>query len=253
MLTKRRQRILEILQKEGMVETSSLSKKFNVSFMTIRRDLLFFEKQGIINTTHGGATLIEGATAEPALDVKQTQMMGEKKAIGKAAADLVKDGMAIFIDCGSTTKEVASALKDMKNLTVVTNSLLVANTLSYYKNIKLIMLPGVFRQKSLGFYGISTVNSLNKMHIDIGFIGTEGIDAKRGATVPDIEDSELKRAIAEVSSKVVVVADHKKIGKSFFSSFLEIKRIHTLITGEAAPKDNLDTLRNLGVEVVLAN
>ena len=232
MLTKRRQDILDILQKEGMVETSELSKRFNVSFMTIRRDLLFFEKQGIINTTHGGAVLIKGSTIEATLDLKQSQMIEEKKAIGRAAAKLIEDGMAVFIDCGSTTKEVAVALKDMKNLTVVTNSLLVANTLSYYKSIKLIMAPGLFRIKSMGFYGISTANFIKKLRVDMAFIGTEGIDLIRGATVPDIQDCDLKREIISCSEKAVLLADHNKISKQYFSYFAEVKDLDIFVTSD---------------------
>lgn len=250
-LTTRRKEIMDILQRDKIVEISILSEHFNVSPMTIRRDLLFFEKQGLVTMTHGGAVINEGASIEPALDIKQGQAIQEKKLIGEAAAKLVKEGQAIFIDCGTTTKEVATAIYTYKNITVLTNSLLVANILTQSRYIKLVMLPGTFRDKSMGFVGPSTINFIEKLEFDICFLGTEGVHINRGATVPDLEDGEAKKSIVNRSKKVVVVADNTKIGKSSLVTTASTDDISTIVTGKTADKYHLDKFREKGIEVIL--
>lgn len=251
-LTMRRKKILDILQDEKAVETVTLSEIFGVSSMTVRRDLLFFEQQGLVTMTHGGAVINEGASVEPALDVKQAQSTKEKKLIGIAAAKLIKEGQAIFIDCGTTAKEVANNLFNLKNVTVLTNSLLVANILSQFRNIKLVMVPGTFREKSMGFVGPSTINFMRKLEFDICFLGTEGIHIERGATVPDIEDGETKKCAINRSKKVVVLADSKKVGKSFLITTADISDISTIVTCDNENMEYMDSFKEKGIEVILA-
>lgn len=250
-LITRRKQILDIIQENEVVEITDLAEKLQVSAMTIRRDLALFAKQGLVTLTYGGAVINKGASIEPTYFIKQEQMVIEKQNIGKAAAALIKEGDAIFIDCGTTAKEVAEELSGMKNITVITNSLLAANVLCQSPEIKLVMAPGTFREKSMGFIGQVTAEFVHSMMVDYVFLGVEGIDRHLRATVPDIDDGEMKRVLVKRARNVVVIADHTKIGKTYLMTVAAAKEISTIVTGQDAPKDFIDEYRSAGIDVIL--
>ncbi|HBB6754619.1 TPA: DeoR/GlpR transcriptional regulator, partial [Citrobacter freundii] len=133
--------IYAILQQDKKVVVNELAEKFGVTKMTIRRDLSFFEKQGIVKTTYGGAYLTSGASVEPSFQLKSVQMVDDKHLIGQKAAELVEDGDTIIIDCGTTLLAFAQFLFD-KKIMVITNSIPVVNLLKGRRGIKLIVAPG---------------------------------------------------------------------------------------------------------------
>lgn len=246
----RRLQILSFLQGQGAVDISRLAETMGVSGMTIRRDLALFAKQGIVTTTHGGAVLNKGATIELAYAVKQGQMTEEKQRIGQAAAALVNEGDAVFIDCGTTPAQVAAALVSRRNITVATNSLLAASLLSHASGLKLLMVPGVFREMSMGFIGSVATDYVRRLRFDYLFLGAEGIDATVGATVPDVDDGETKRALTESAREVVVLADHTKLGQAFFFVAAPPERISRVVTGKEAPADVTQRLERSGLQIL---
>ncbi|MTI94679.1 MAG: DeoR/GlpR transcriptional regulator [Firmicutes bacterium] len=248
--TARRLYILDYLKEKETVEIGVLAEELGVSTMTIRRDLNQFAKQGLVSLTHGGAVLNYGATIEANYAIKQGHMVEEKKRIGQAAAKLVAEGSAVFIDCGTTPQEVAVQLIHSSNITVLTNSLLAANTFAQSPKVKLIMVPGLFRAKSMGFLGPAAIEFISRMRFDYVFLGTEGVDCETGITVPDIDDGEMKRALVSRANKVVVVADHTKIGQKFMMSVCPASQVSTLVTGKEASKDIIRSMEQAGVSVV---
>lgn len=233
----RRKLILDILQKNKEVSINDLSIQLKVSTMTIRRDLSFFSSQGLVTLVQGGATLNTGAIYEHTIPFKQTEKINEKQKICEMARNLIKEGNVIFLDSGSTNQILANLIGNMKNIVVITHSLLVANSLIYSNNIKLIMLPGIFREKSMAFLGNSTVEFIKKFKIDIAFLSCEGADLKFGATLPDISDSEVKAAASLQAEKKVLLTDSSKFGKSFLSSFCKLQDFDLIITDEGVNEE----------------
>lgn len=226
----RRKLIISELKEKGNISTKDLSEKLEVSFMTIRRDLIYFSKQGIVTLSHGGASLNKGALFENTMSLKQTEMIQEKNLIGKYCSELIGEGDSVFLDSGSTNQAIASYIANKKNIVVLTHSLLVANSLIHSKNIKLIMVPGVFREKSMAFLGEFSTEFIKKFKLDLYFMACEGLDLEYGATLPDPSDAEIKRVIASRSQKVIVSVDSSKIGKSFFVSCATIQEIQWIVT-----------------------
>ena len=144
--TKRRMEIFNILQKEQSVKVLDLAEIFEVSLMTIRRDLALFEKQGLITTNYGGAYLNSKSAIEPSFSLKSSQMTDKKQLIGYEAAKLVEEGDTIIVDCGTTTLQMVKYIQD-KKLTVITNSWPVVNYLGNNPKIKLILAPGEYNER----------------------------------------------------------------------------------------------------------
>ncbi len=248
----RRRRIYDILLDEKSVEVNELSKFFDVSTMTIRRDLAIFEKQGIVSTNYGGAQLNEGTAIEPSFSLKSGQMAEKKKTMGYEASKLIQDGESVIIDCGTTTLQTAKHLQG-KRITVITNSLVVGNILQGYPKIKLIMAPGIYDEKSAGFIGAMTIDFFHKFNADKAFIGAQGFDLCRGVTVPDELDAEVKKAMAVSSKQKILIAGHEKCGVSFFSKILDIDELDFIITDDLLGKKDADALRQKGVNVITAH
>lgn len=248
---KRRKEILDQLEKSSSVNITELSEILDVSSMTIRRDLNLFAEQGVVTLVHGGAVLNRGAAIMHNMPFKEEKLREEKKRIASFCANLVNEGSSIFIDCGSTTKEIAEAILQKKNIVVMTNSLPASNILSTAKNIKLIMVPGVFRDKAQGFFGQMTSEFVGNFKFDILFLGAEGLDIKQGATSPDIVDAETIRSLVKQATKVILVIDRTKLGVCSFMTVATLKEIDTIVTDKDADSELIEELRNQGVEVFL--
>lgn len=247
----RRLHLLEILKREKTVNITGMAEEFNVSTMTIRRDFKILEEQGLVKTTHGGAILNDSLTMEQSYSVKQKQMVDEKRKIGLAAARIVKPGDSVIIDCGTTPKEVAVGLLNIKNITIFTNSILAANVLMQSRDIELIMIPGTFRQKSMGFIGPMAIDFISSIRVDYVFLGVEGIELKQGVSTPNIDDALTKRALVQVSKKRIVVADASKIGKNTLTTIAPLEQIDTIVTCDNMPPKCAEELKSKGTNLLL--
>ena len=247
----RRKEILECLKTNGSVNILELAALYNVSSMTIRRDLKFFSDQGRVTLIHGGATFNRGSIFIHNLSFKEEHLQKEKNRIANFCVNLISEGSAVFIDCGSTTKELAEALSQKKNIVVMTNSLPVINILSTVKDIKLITVPGIFIEKTQGFSGQMTSRFIREFKIDVLFLGAEGFDISRGATDPDIDDTETKRILVKQATRVVLVVDHTKLGESSFMTIAAPREIDTIVTDKDADPEMIEKIKKLGIEVFL--
>lgn len=186
--------IYAILQQDKKVVVNDLAEKFGVTKMTIRRDLSFFEKQGIVKTTYGGAYLTRGASVEPGFQLQSIQMADDKHLIGQKAAEQVEDGDTIIIDCGTTPLALAHFIFD-KKIMVITNSIPVVNLLKGRKNIKLIVAPGEYEDASQGMVSFSTADFFRHIHADKVFLSTQGVNDLGELTVPEMTDAHVKQAL----------------------------------------------------------
>ncbi|MGA2514022.1 MAG: DeoR/GlpR family DNA-binding transcription regulator [Candidatus Limnocylindrales bacterium] len=232
MARQRQALILERVREQGAVRVSDLVRALGVSDMTIRRDLELLQERGLIEKVHGGAAAIEGSPLfEPGFTVKSNLMQAEKTLIAAAGASLVAPGTAIAISAGTTTFALARRLIDVPGLTVLTNSVPVADAL--YKDGRpdqTVILSGGVRTPSDALVGPFAVEVIRSLHVDTVFMGTHGMDAVAGFTTPNILESETNRALIEAGRHLVVLADSTKWSTIGISSVARLEEAETIIT-----------------------
>lgn len=251
----RRSLIVELVQRQQQVSVSELSRQFGVSAVSIRRDLDTLHEAGLLKRTHGGAHCLGGPSNSFFFDARLLKNVERKRAIGQAAAALVKPGEVILLDSGTTVLEIARCLPrpalESGSLTVVTRSLSIAAELRAQRTIRLIVLGGVYAPELDDFVGELVESALQDLHVDTLFIGVDGVVAGRGLTTDNLLEVGIYRALAKCASKVVVVADSSKIGANKMQTLLPLEAIHTLITDAGAPQDFMQQLKEIGIQVIL--
>ena len=252
-LIQRRKAIKDILLRERAVRVADLARKFQVSEETIRRDLTHLEEEGLVKRNYGGAILAEELQVSmwtlPPVNQRKLHLFEEKDAIGKRAAELVKPGQSVIFDTGSTTWCIAQHLRHLPDLTVVTNSLDIAESLGQQEHTSVFVLGGKLISKSMGLVGPQIGVELHKYNADIAFVGTSGISLAKGYTSSDIYEAEIKGAMVSAARRIVVVADHSKFQRQGLLSFAAIDKVDVLVTSELADEDICGEIRRLGVEV----
>lgn len=246
----RRKKIIDALQTDGIVNIIEMSEELKVSSMTIRRDLNKLAEDGLVSLEHGGAILNSGSLFEFNIPFKQKENIEEKRKIARKSLDYVNSGDSIFLDAGTTVKEIAHLLINNKNITVLTHSLLVANELINAKGIKIVMCPGEFRETSMAFMGPLTDEFISQFKIDTLFLAIEGININDGVSVPDILDGVTKRTLVENSQKIICVVDSSKFDKSFFYKICSLKKIHAIITDEFLDDETYFKYKELNYPII---
>jgi DeoR/GlpR family transcriptional regulator of sugar metabolism len=235
----RQQLIVDEVRKRGAVRVSELTELLAVSDMTIRRDLDVLASTGLVEKVHGGATIPgRPSTDEPGFEAKSHRQLEEKEAIARTAAKLVKPRQAIALTAGTTTWRLAHHLRAIPDLTVVTNSIQVANVLHRDQRPDLIVvLTGGVRTPSDALVGPVAVTTLRSLHVDVLFIGVHGISDDAGLTTPNLLEAEADQALIAAADRVVAVADHTKWGVRGLSRIAELNAVDTLITDSRLPGD----------------
>ncbi|MBY8874348.1 DeoR/GlpR family DNA-binding transcription regulator [Micromonospora sp. PLK6-60] len=240
MLARQRQAaILDRVRAAGGVRVSDLAGEFGVSDMTIRRDLDTLHERGLLAKVHGGATLaLPGSTDEPGFAAKSVRQPAEKAAIAARAATLVRPGAAIALSAGTTTAELARRLVDVPGLTVVTNSLPVAEVLhTGGRPDQTVVLTGGVRTPSNALVGPLAVAAVRSLHLDLLFLGVHGISERAGYTTPNLMEAETDRALVAAADRLVVLADHTKWGTVGISSIVELAAADVLISDDRLAPD----------------
>ena len=234
-------KILQKLDQNGEVTVADLSTRFNVSEMTARRDLRDLAREGALQRVHGGAISNLGRSYEPPYSLRSTQSTQNKQLIGIRAAALINDGDSVALDVGTTTLEIARALKGKQNLTIVTASLPIANEIvmkfSIGTQIRLILTGGIVRSNELSLIGNLAERAYEEIYVDKAFIGVGGIDLQTGATEYNLEDTSVKQAMIKNSRKRIVVTDGSKLGRTTFSKIISLSEIDIVVTDSSAPPD----------------
>ena len=235
MLARQRQaRILERVREDGAVRVADLVRELGVSDMTVRRDLEILDDRGLVEKVHGGATAVEdSAQFEPTFAVKSGLQQAEKDAIARVAATLVEPGMAIAVSAGTTTHAIARRLVDIPSLTIVTNSIRVADVLHHAGRAdQTVILTGGVRTPSEALVGPFAVAALRTIHVDLVFVGVHGMEPNSGFTCPNLLEAETDRALIEAGRRLVVAADHTKWGMIGISSIARLDQADVVITDD---------------------
>jgi DeoR/GlpR family transcriptional regulator of sugar metabolism len=240
MLARQRQsRIHERVREDGAARVGELARDLGVSDMTVRRDLELLHNQGLIEKVHGGATAVPiSALFEPGFAAKSSLQQPEKEAIADAAVGLVAPGTAIGISAGTTTYALARRLVDVPNLTIVTNSVPVADVLyRAARSDQTIILTGGVRTPSDALVGPFAVAALRTIHLDQVFMGVHGMDPRSGFTTPNVLEADTDRALIAAGRRLIVLADASKWGVIGISSIARFEEADTLVTDSSLDED----------------
>ncbi len=224
------------IKSKQRIEIEEISKRLNVSSMTIRRDLIELENEGKVIRTHGGAISPSTLTGEVPYSSKKVINNNQKKQIALKALSLVEENSIIILDSGTTTMELAKLLKSRGGLTIVTNDIKIANEL-IDSSPKVIVTGGELQQGIGALYGSTTQNMLNSIHADIFFLGTHAIDFNNGVTAPTFEKALIKQLMKSAAERTWLLADSSKFNKKSFVNVCEIEEIDGVITDDGLDKD----------------
>ncbi|GAA1888810.1 DeoR/GlpR family DNA-binding transcription regulator [Streptantibioticus ferralitis] len=246
----RRALILDEVRRRGGVRVNELTRKLNVSDMTVRRDLDALAHQGVVEKVHGGAVPVaEASTHEPGFEAKSSLEQGAKEAIARAAAAMVVPGSAIALSGGTTTYALAHHLLDVPDLTVVTNSVRVADVFhagqrrggvsaqsAARAGAATVVLTGGVRTPSDSLVGPVADRAIRSLHFDVLFLGVHGLSVEAGLSTPNLAEAETNRQFVRSARRVVVIADHTKWGTVGLSSFATLEEVDTLVTDAGIPQ-----------------
>ena len=249
-LEERRQEILNLLSRQGRVSVTELSQQLGVSEVTIRTDLQALAERDLVIRTHGGAIPANDNRYEIALTLRRQQQIQEKNLIGQAAAELVNDGDALCIDSSSTALTLVPFLKDRRQLTVITNSLAVAQELQNSPSIKVVMPGGTLHTDTASLIGIDGLKILQKYNIQKGFFGAHGLSLPEGLTDVDADEADVKRELVAMCRQNIALLDATKWGQVGLASFTRLENIEIIITNTNAPTELVQQVQALGVKVV---
>jgi len=248
----RQAQISKLIEEREAVTVGELGRLLDVSEATIRRDLDFLAGDGSIIRTHGGAIRATTLGREQPL-LERRQLMGTAKAaIAAKAADMVTTGDTIFLGTGTTVALMAPHLTRLDNLTVISNSLPVIDTLGGIPGIDLIVIGGAFRQSELSMVVLKAVEAIRGYRADRVFMGIRAIDVAQGFTGDAIDEAMTDRAILEIGRQSVVLADHTKFGDVSTVFLAPVDVVDLVITDSGIDQDTAAAVTDAGVHLIIA-
>lgn len=245
----RRQAILAQAMEAGRVSVAELSRAFGVSEVTIRSDLQALAARNLIVRTHGGAVPVSGGVNELALALRRQRQVQEKSRIGQAGAARVADGDAIFLDASSTSLAIAQRLKKRRHLSIITNSLAVAQEMLDAPGVTVFMFGGTVQRETASLIGTDGLALLERFNIQTGFFGAHGISDPEGLTDVNADVAAVKRPLVALCREVIAVLDASKWGRVGVASFAGLDEIDAIITDAAAPAEPVEAMCARGIEV----
>jgi DeoR/GlpR family transcriptional regulator of sugar metabolism len=248
----RRRLIAENLRTRGVVSVAEMAGLLKTTEITVRRDLRAMARDGLLVRAHGGAVLPATIGHEPSYSEKAHQAGAEKASIAQVAIKMIFPGDSILLGPGTTTLALARLLGDIPELTVVTNSLLVAQALMTSSKVEVILTGGTLRRPIHALVGPAAEESVRSLRASKAFISGNGFTPERGLSTPSPLVAATDRAFAGAAQQVVVLADHTKIGQDTMCQTVPTARVHTLITDSGADSALLAAIREAGVDVRVA-
>jgi DeoR family fructose operon transcriptional repressor len=243
--------IAELVRRQGSVRARDLVEQLGVTDETIRRDLSRLAELGIVRRAHGGAIASDGGL-ETTTAVRLREHAQEKIAIGRRAAQLVTPGMRIILDSGTTCLCLARALRQTPDLVVVTTAVTNALELLGNPGATVVMTGGVIRPNTFGASGRLAAATLAELRVDHTFLAIHSVSAHGGLTYPMFEEVDAKRAMIDAAREVTLLADHSKLGRESLIRVAPISAVNRIVTSPGADPDELDAIRDVGIEVIVA-
>jgi DeoR family transcriptional regulator, aga operon transcriptional repressor len=255
--TLRRDRMLAVIREHDFVRVGELSERFGISEVTVRSDLDALASRGEVHRIRGGAIPRTLPDKERPFEEQETSFAEEKVAIGRAAAQLVRDGETVLMDVGTTTAAAARALTartELRNVTVFTNGLKTALELeAAAPRITVVLLGGTLRPLQHSLVEPMATLILDQINVHTVFLGCNGVDPTAGVTNVNLPEAEVKKRMLRAASRRVVLADGSKIGRVELAHLCPIEEVDLLITGESADEGVVEALRKRDCEVRLVS
>ena len=246
----RRKRILDTLKNEKRVQVGEMSRLYGVSEETIRRDLEKLESDGIASRTYGGALLKQNDREDTPYDIRMREDVEAKEKIARLVAELVQDGEYIILDESSTSYYVACALKNKKQLTVITNSMEIIREVAGVQGWTVLCTGGVLRMSAPSFAGHQAENMVRSYHVDKAILSCGSLDIRAGFTDRHEDTALIKRAMISASKQVILAADHGKFDKIAFAKIGDLNQVSTIVTDRMPDAHWTDALERIGVRLV---
>jgi DeoR family transcriptional regulator of aga operon len=262
--TRRRALAVDLLAERGFVRVAELSDAFGVTPVTARADLDALERDGVVRRVHGGAVPVGAGTSaeprpqrEPSFEEALAASVVPKQQIGELAASMVRSGQSLILDVGTTTLQVAKALRarsDLEDLTIFTNGLSIALELEpEIPRFTVVVTGGTLRPRQHSLVHPLAGSLLDEVHVDLAFIGCNGVDPERGVTNANLPEAAVKALMLQAAARAVVVADASKLGEVHLGRIGSIDEFDALVTDAAAPPVLLGELELAGHDVLVAS
>lgn len=248
----RRQEIVKAIRTYGRIEVADAAAEFDTSLETIRKDLIALEAQGLLRRVHGGALHAEAMTFEQDVASRVAENHDEKRRIAARALLELPSGGAVLLDAGSTTQMFAEMLPQRPDLHVFTNSLIVAQAIAGRPPLVCHTLGGRVRSSTMAEVGATAHRSLQDLHFDLAFVGTNAVSVRRGLSTPDPDEASIKRDMITNSERVVLLTDHTKFAQNSLVRYADLAEIDLVITGVELEESYRTALADAGVETELA-
>ncbi len=248
----RHKEIRDILDRQGVVSISDLARKFRKCPITIRRDFLILERQGVLVRTHGGATTTPDlATEPPPYDIRERLHAKEKASIAKKAAEFIAEGDTLIINAGTTMHRLARSLRQRKNLQVVTNGLTVAMELGHSPGTQVLMIGGMVDFKKLGTVGPLAEETITNMRVTKAFLGVTGVSLDHGLFMHSPMEAQINALFVKAAREVTVVVDSSKFEAGTLFRVAPLDTIDRIITDSQIQPETRRALDKMGLEVVI--
>ncbi len=250
----RREEIIKELQNTGKVRVFDLSRRFGISEVSIRNDLMLLESLGRLNRVHGGAVEQSSLYRNVNSNERYNVNINLKKALAEKVAELVNDNDTVMMNAGTTLTYVLRALRQKKNISIVTNSIQNANEINQYSTFNVTLLGGQIDSRYQFTYGNDTIRQLNNYHANKCILSLDGVSSVSGFSLYYTNEVLTIQKMMELSDTVIVAADPSKIGKTTFTNVADVSEVNILVTSHAEDKaKEIELLRKKGICVYEAN
>ncbi len=249
-LDKRKDKILEILKKNGTVRVTNLSKTLNVSEVTVRNYLTDMENKGLLTRVHGGAIFSYRPYYSMNLNQRLETNRQVKERIAKKAANLVKPNDTVMLNAGTTTLLAFRYLPYDYNLNIVTNSISIALEGSGNPNYNIVLIGGTINSKFQFTYGEDAIEILKKYHADKLILSVDGVDMKNGFSTYYAEETQVDKAMIEQSDSCIIVADNSKFDKNAFSKVYDLNVADYIVTDKDFNTEDAKLMAKLGIKII---
>jgi DeoR/GlpR family transcriptional regulator of sugar metabolism len=247
----RRQQIRDLLRRQGIASLPEVMQVTRASEATVRRDLALLERGGFLARTRGGARAVQQhTTLEEEFEIRRGRDRREKHLIGRLAAELLTDGMAVFLTDGTTAYALAQCIVH-RRLTVITSALNIAQLLAGCGGIEVLVTGGRLRATSFGTTGPLSVDTIGVLHADVALIAADGVTLTGGVRAHSIDDAAVARAMSASATRTVVLASPSKIGLDARMQVVDWPQVDELVTTQL-PREFAAGLKTRGVRVVAA-
>lgn len=248
-ISQRRAKLQQLINERREISINELNSLFDVSSVTLRNDLIYLERKGVCRRLFG-KVVAECENSSFQLNYNYQKNLNLKERIGKYAAGLIESGDSVLFYAGTTTQQVARFVDPDISFIAVTNSIYIAQELRSLPKAKILFLGGLFSHNIGATYGAQAVQQIKEYNIDKLFLSVDGIDAQKGITNSSPFESDINQTILSKSRKVIVVADHTKVGMVSFIQMGSARDVDLLITDSAADEAQISALRAVPIEVI---